>query len=1832
MKNVRRLVGCVLAGWLGFAGGVDGKTIRLRTRDLEPGGGVQVRADVRGTVTDGRQMAISPIAETDGRGAYLVQFSGRVTEADRRRLARMGAVEGGYVPEDTLMVLIRPEQLAALSALDGVSWVGGYEPVDRMEPGLAAGSAAKKAVAGIEVVISVLRPGYVAAVAEAVERLGGTVTEQGKGARWGTVRAVVPAQALPGLAGMGEVEWIERYVPPVWMNDVAVDGERMNVRNVWTNHGLRGTGQIIAVGDSGLDTGNEETIHPDFSNRIEAAFGLVTEGNWSDPMGHGTHVAGSVLGSGAAYGDGQYAGVAPEARLVMQAIGGPGTSVIPPSPLNLMFEQAWSNRARIHTDSWGSSVDGAYTANARSLDEFMWDFDDMLVLFSAGNSGRDTSPTNGVIDGGSIGSPRTAKNCLTVGAAESARPSGSGGYSALPWGIGSWLPKYSADPIRGDLISTAWDGIHPGMAAFTSRGPCDDGRTKPDIVAPGTDIISCRSRVAGASTLWGTGSGVLGNAASNWYTFSGGTSMSTPLTAGAAGLARQYLCERAGITNPSAAMLKALLVNGARSLSPGQYGDGAFREIPAGPRPNNVEGWGQVNLDHTLYPGGGKTNLLWDRQALTSGQTNRYPVQVTAGSELNITLAWSDYPATLSAGQQLVNDLDLRLVAPSGTNYYPSGGTGPDRTNNLEGIDVAAAEEGTHWIEVSGYNVPEGPQRYALMAKCAGEAVPVLEVYGAWHAPMRVCNGELVRVQAAVAPGPVGLATVVAAYRVNGQEWSYVPLEAEGSGGQSQMYGGVLPSFQAGDQVDYAVNAVALDLSLACSETNTFFVDSTVLHVSEEGTSQWPYDDWSRAFTNLQEALDIARDGQTVLVTNGVYSGTEFQVAANIALQSVNGPEVTILDGNDTRRCATVTADARISGFAFHGGYTLESGGGVSMSAGTLSNCIIRFSSADQYGGGVFMSGGNMVQTRIYGNEARYGGGVFLMGGSVSQMSASNNSALYGGGAYQSGGILLRSGLHDNYAEVYGGGLMIQAGTIAQSAVTYNLTRSDGGGIELFGGTVVNCTLAKNHASGYGGGIDISVTNGVLLNNIIYQNTAQAGGPNWYKWRNSGLYYCCTSPDPEDEGSFDADPLLADSAARDCHLKSTAGRWAAPGIWVADAASSPCLDAGYPGSDYSLEPEPNGGRINLGAYGGTEEASKTPGIAMNPVVTQVVAEAAGGLEIVVEANVSWAAESGVSWLAITGGTPGSGAGTVIYRTEENPLAMARTGTVTVSGGGVSATCTVVQAGAVPALAIAPATTNVPGEASGGHGIAVTANLSWAASANPAWLTLTGGATGTGSGTVVFAAGKNPSTVARTGTVVVAGGGLAVTCAVVQAGSPALAVTPASRSVDSASGTVTFAVSNRGEDRMVYAATEAESWLAIVSGAVGTNSGILTVSVEANTGPAARTGTVTVTAAGAGDSPASVTVIQSAGDAYEADNTRSTAKAIGKGQTQRRTIHVAGDEDGATFTVGGTGARNVQVETGGPSGDTQVWLIDAGGAEVAYDDNSGDGAFSRITVGMLVPGTYFIRVREYGNDGTIPAYTLKVDWSVAPLAADAYEADDRRVAARSIGNGQTQNRTIHAAGNEDWVQFRVGAAGGRDVELETAGETGDTQMWLFREDGELVAYNDNGGAGAFSRMAVERLSPGTYFLRIREHGNNGTIPFYTLRAEWRSVPVAADAFEADNQSGAAKAIGRGEVQRRTIHVPGDWDWARFTVGRAGATGVRVETSGATGDTQMWLYRQARNGAGAGRRLAYDDDGGVGDFSRIAIATLPAGTYYIKVQEHGNNGRMAEYRLQVRWSEP
>jgi subtilisin family serine protease len=273
------------------------------------------------------------------------------------------------------------------------------------------------------------------------------------------------------------------------------------------------------------------------------------------------------------------------------------------------------------------------------------------------------------------------------------------------------------------------------LAAFSGRGPADDGRIKPEIVAPGTNILSDASHSAGVFYPFGNYSAD--------YAYDSGTSMAAPMISGLAALTRQWLAEARQITTPSAALIKALLLNGARDLSPGQYGIGAQREIPQS-WPNNAEGWGRAAITNTIGLNGNQTIWLADDPAgLTQDGSTTYSLHVSAGAPLRVSLAWTDYPASPIAGRTLVNDLDLSVQPPSGpllrgnfaaelTATCRDSSSGADRCDNVESVEIAAPEDGVYIVRVRGTTVPQGPQPFALAARAReiGDAAlggPVLQ-------------------------------------------------------------------------------------------------------------------------------------------------------------------------------------------------------------------------------------------------------------------------------------------------------------------------------------------------------------------------------------------------------------------------------------------------------------------------------------------------------------------------------------------------------------------------------------------------------------------------------------------------------------------------------------------------------------------------------------------------------------------------------------------------------------------------------------------------------------------------------------------------------------------------------------------------------------------------------------------------------------------------------------------------------------------------------------------------------------------------------------------------
>jgi len=510
------------------------------------------------------------------------------------------------------------------------------------------------------------------------------------------------SNGLGWLARQEGVEWIEPKPFYEILNSKGI--QVMNVTDLWSGanmaaidtswSGLDGSGIIVTVADSGIDNGvNNSNMHPDFRDHITGILSFPAApsacsyynlnpcgDDAEDHHGHGTHVAGSVLGDGT-HSNGDIIGAAPEAHLLFHSIAttvsGSELLIGIPDDLDDMFALAWENGSRVHTNSWGSDVNGAYTTSSAQADASARTHDELVILFAAANEGKDAN-SDGEIDLDSMGSPATAKNVITVGASENDRSN-----MTYVWGSTNYGSPISTDKLADNP---------EGMAAFSSRGPADDGRLKPDVTAPGTMILSTKSR----ST---TDIGWLAHNAS--YTYNGGTSMATPLTAGAAALLLEHLMENEGESAPTSALIKAIFTASARDME-GQYSsstNGAGETAP-----NNHEGWGLVNMTQAI-------NTSWlQGHSVTTNADRGWSFNVPSNADdINIALTWTDPASTPSASTNLVNDVDLALKSPSGTWTNLS-----NNVDNLRGMTLNSPAQGTWEVHVLGSNIPTGPQFFAL--------------------------------------------------------------------------------------------------------------------------------------------------------------------------------------------------------------------------------------------------------------------------------------------------------------------------------------------------------------------------------------------------------------------------------------------------------------------------------------------------------------------------------------------------------------------------------------------------------------------------------------------------------------------------------------------------------------------------------------------------------------------------------------------------------------------------------------------------------------------------------------------------------------------------------------------------------------------------------------------------------------------------------------------------------------------------------------------------------------------------------------------------------------
>jgi subtilisin-like proprotein convertase family protein len=683
-------------------------TIRFRGLAYKPGSPLSIPAQLRQD---------TPGAE----GLWIVQFPGPILPEWLESVQSAGLELVTYLPENAYLVWgSHPDEKALKITGPGkpAHWNGAYHPYYRLSPELRA-SADSGDGGSVDVTVQIYTTSR---LKDSLNRLAG-IAEQVLQSSYPVlhltnIRVRVPVKALAEIAGWPDVINIETYRPPEKMDEA--QGQIL-AGNVNTDGGvLAPTGPgylawldtkgfstdpsqypIVDVVDDGLDAGDAGAIlHPDFHqfgqlalpDRVSYITNCTSDSTGNAIGGHGNLNAGILAGynalTGLPYQDsaGYHLGlgISPygpvSATKIFNNQGGPDISNCEYSDARVV-NQSYSNGARITSNSWGVPGSGQYDAYDQEYDAFTRDASpslgnqEMLHIFAAGNSGSFQESMN---------SPASAKNVLSVGATENVRDNGV---------------------LDGCYESTA-DNAND-IAHYSSRGPAADGRAKPEIVAPGTHVQGPASQDPGY-----TGNSVCGGlygapyypANQTLYTWSTGTSHSTPAISGVAQLVYAYYQKtfKPG-SSPSPAMVKALILNTPRYLTGLDAG---------GTLPGTGQGWGSADMGQIFD---GSPRILVDQSQVftATGQSYNILGQVSDPSKpFHVSLVWTDAPGSTASASAAVNNLDLEVTIGgvkylgnvfSGANSVTGGKA--DTLNNVESAFLPAGTQGAFHVRVIARNI-----------------------------------------------------------------------------------------------------------------------------------------------------------------------------------------------------------------------------------------------------------------------------------------------------------------------------------------------------------------------------------------------------------------------------------------------------------------------------------------------------------------------------------------------------------------------------------------------------------------------------------------------------------------------------------------------------------------------------------------------------------------------------------------------------------------------------------------------------------------------------------------------------------------------------------------------------------------------------------------------------------------------------------------------------------------------------------------------------------------------------------------------------------------------
>jgi subtilisin-like proprotein convertase family protein len=443
-------------------------------------------------------------------GSYLVQSDGPMDRQVYDRLQQVGVTIVSYIPNNAALVQATPDQAAAMAGDAMFQAVLPYEPYYKLALNLLPAAVEEQPPQSGALNVTTF-PGQRDAALAALQALGAQLMAEDTGPFGPTLTVMVPPENLTAVAQLPLAWEIEPYAPRRMLNDLtrADMGIATNTLYVTPNYlNLTGSNVTVNMNDSGVDKTHPDFKGPDGTLRLQGAANALF-----DYEGHGTHVAGIIMGNGSQStnvtnfvpgsiipGAG-FQGKATNANLFVQSLGlvigttiaaafqGGGTFVSDASlQTNASVELGATNL--ISNNSWGYDGVTAYDMHAASFDQATRDAQPgvrgeqpLLFVFAAGDGANGNDNGGGGAES-SINSPATAKNVITVGAMDSLRNITNGvtfddqstNQIFLPWTDNSNLVAWFS----------GCGNVSPGTEGLS-------GRFKPDVVAPGVFTISCRS-------------------------------------------------------------------------------------------------------------------------------------------------------------------------------------------------------------------------------------------------------------------------------------------------------------------------------------------------------------------------------------------------------------------------------------------------------------------------------------------------------------------------------------------------------------------------------------------------------------------------------------------------------------------------------------------------------------------------------------------------------------------------------------------------------------------------------------------------------------------------------------------------------------------------------------------------------------------------------------------------------------------------------------------------------------------------------------------------------------------------------------------------------------------------------------------------------------------------------------------------------------------------------------------------------------------------------------------------------------------------------------------